>query len=173
MKQTVINRLIPKKKTQYSSESRTKILMSWDLYTLIVNSVRGETFKKKRLRIALLLLAITRFGINEVLVIRIKDLYSLQDSQPWIEIKTRRLLIQKPEECLAIKERLADLEFLCREKESNDFIFTSTITSKCHVSRETLTRSINKHLNNVYQQHAFSQKLTSRSFKDWEGDNLT
>ena len=162
--------LISKKESQYLSESSTRILMTWALYTIIVQSVQGETFKKKRLRIALLLLAITRFGINEILVTRVRDLYSLQDSEPWIEIKTRRLVIQKSEEWSAIKDRSADFDFFCKEKESSDYIFTSTITAKSHVSRETLTRSINKHLNTVRQNFALSQKLTSRSFKNWEED---
>ena len=99
------------------SESSTKILMTWALYTTIINSVRGETFKKKRLRIALLLLAITRFGINEILATRVEDLYSLQDNEPWIEIRTRRLMIQKTEERLAIKDRSTDFDFLYQEKE--------------------------------------------------------
>ena len=143
------------------------MLPLWIIYQNSIDCLQGDSFRVKRLRIALSLLAITKASIGKILLIRVKDLGILKN-EPWIEINNQRLLIQDSKAWLVIKHRWTDFNDICQGKSNGDYVFTKNMRNKNHLSRETFTRIVNKHLRSVEQAFGFEQKLTSRIFQNRE-----
>lgn len=148
----------------------TQNLMTWKIYQIAIENLPGKSFKNRRLRLAILLLAITGARISEILSVRVRDLCFLEQKH-CININNQTLLIQNSKAKIAIQVQSLDLQYMCSNKSINDYIFTKDINSKTHLSRETFTKIVNNYLRSIGHSMSCDEKLTSGSFRNWQQDS--
>lgn len=141
--------------------------MNWKIYNTLINNSRDVKFRPVRLRLALLLLALTKAKVSELLLIKVRDLKSLQNNFV-VEVKSQTLLIGRDSSTRkAIDDRIEDFNYVYRIKHLDDYIFTKDIDSDIPICRETLTRIVNSELKSTGQELNPPRRLTSRSFQNW------
>lgn len=131
----------------------------------------GSSYTSVRLRVAFCLLAITGAIINELLSFKVIQLKTLL-KEYWIEIDCSKRgstnhnykTFLTPEGKKIIKERDKDFEFIFLMKTPDSYIFTSKTNSTKPLSRETLTRDINRVMRSVSQTIVNKQNIISHSF---------
>jgi hypothetical protein len=125
-------------------------------------------FRSVRLRIGILLLALTSAKISEILMLRVGCLRVLE-KEFLIEIGHQNIFIRnsKAREMISLREK--DFKYFYSIKNDKDLIFTSdfNLTSQTSISRETFTRSTNKALNFVGKSLTPAITLTSNSLIKW------
>lgn len=143
--------------------------MNWQIYHLIMNYYSGNDYRTLRLRIAILLLAVTRARIGDILVLKAKCLSTLQE-EFLIEIGGQTLFIQNQKIRQVIRERKNDIKYIYTIKSKNDFIFTTdlNLNAKTTIRRESLTRSVNKALRFIGKNLNPPRNLSSKSFQKWD-----
>ena len=130
-----------------------------------------KDFRSVRLRIGILLLAITHEKISNILILPVKSLRVLEE-EFFINIGHQNLFVQNSKARAIISDRKKDFQYFYSIKNDEDLIFTSdfNLTSKTSISRETFTRSTNKALNLVGKSLTPAIKLTSNSLVKWDVD---
>ena len=130
-----------------------------------------KDFRSVRLRIGILLLALTNAKISEILMLKVGCLRVLE-KEFFINIGHQNLFIRNSKARAIISTREKDFKYFYSIKDDKDLIFTSdfNLTSKTSISRETFTRSTNKALSLVGKSLTPAIKLTSNSLVKWDVD---
>jgi len=144
--------------------------MTRHLYNLLIQSTISPGYTSVRLRVAFCVLAVTGTQINQLLTLRVIQLKTLL-KEYWIGIDRSKRgpanykAFLTPEGKKVVQEREKDFEFLFRMKTTNSYIFTSETNNTKPLSRETLTRDINKVMRSVSENLVNKPNITSHSFR--------
>ena len=155
-----VNKLKPYK-TFFTEKVRHKEKFSLEIYELVIFETSlctwTHSFRGCRLRIALMLLALTGLKITQLLSLKVDQVTPLFETSYYQDFFT-------PEGINVIQNRKDDFSILTHFKESDEYIFTAE-NSKKHLKREVLVRIINELLKNVCQKYNKKLTLTSNKFK--------
>ena len=141
-----------------------------EIYRLLIGSVESPTYTAVRLRIAFCLLTITGIRINELLPLKVNQLQTLLESH-WIAIDrskrgpSNHKAFLNGEGKKLVKERKKDFEFLFLLKDKESYIFTTESNHYKMLSREALTKDVNKIMRSVSATLPDQPNLTSHSFR--------
>lgn len=153
-----------------------------EIYQLLIQAVKGSTYTSVRLRIIFCLLTVMGIRINELLPLKVFHLQTLR-KYSLIEIKDPKQEHYNHKAFLTdegkklIDERQKDFELLFRNKNPDSYVFTSESNHYQMLTRETITRNINKILRSVSKNLPDQLNITSHSFrigyisKLWEDTN--
>jgi len=144
--------------------------MTPQIYKELIKEAEGPTYLNVRLRLALCLLAVTGVRINELLNIKVSDLTTLiQES--WIAIdrskrgpSNHKAFLTKEGKKI-IQDRKKDFQLIFLMKESDCYVFTSESNHDQMLTRETITRDVNKIMRSVSKQLPGQPNVTSHSFR--------
>lgn len=144
--------------------------MTLEAYKKLLKAAGGPAYTDVRLRVAICLLLITGIRINELLPLKVYQLQTLLESH-WIAINrskrgpsSHKAFLTR-EGRILVEQRKKDFQFLFLMKNPDSFIFTSELNHYKMLSRETLTKSINKKMRCVSQSLPDQPILTSHSFR--------
>lgn len=163
-----INRLSFPKLSQNTRAKRDP--MSIKIYRALLKAAKGSTYSKIRLRIAFCILFITGINLKVLLSLRVHQLTTLRE-KGWIAIDKDGIESNDSKAYLTkigrryLKEREKDFTSLFLTKTSDDFIFTSQRKPYKRLTRETLTREINKVMSRVSHELPEKTNITSYSFR--------
>lgn len=144
--------------------------MTRDIYNLLVQHAMGPGYTSVRLRVAFCLLAVTGARINELLPLKVSQFKTLL-KEHWIGIDrskggpTNHKAFLTREGKKVVQEREKDFEFLFLMKTTNSYIFTSETNNTNPLSREALTREVNKVMRSVSVNLVNKPNITSHSFR--------
>ena len=140
--------------------------MTRDIYTELIRAA----YLNVRLRFSLCLLAITGIRINELLPLKANQLETLL-KENWIAIdrskrgpSNHKAFLTKEGKKI-IQDRKKDFELIFLMKESDSYVFTSESNHDQMLSRETITREVNKVMRSVSNQLPDKPNITSHSFR--------
>ena len=152
--------------------------MNWDTYEHISEEILKvpniRQFRVVQIRVAILLLALARVRVSELLMLRVRDLIMLQKDS-FIEINQRGFrfgysaLTENQKE--VIEKCTTDINYINKIKDLDDYIFTNNIDDKKPMRRETLTRILNKTLSIIAKKISPGLRLTTSSFLTWGTKN--
>ena len=140
------------------------------IYKRLIQAAEGPAYTSVRLRVAICLLVITGIRINELLPLKVYQLETLLESH-WIAIDRSKRgpashkAFLTPEGRRLVEDRNKDFQFLLLMKNPDSFIFTSELNHYKTLSRETLTRDVNKIMRIVSQSLPDQPILSSHSFR--------
>jgi len=140
------------------------------IYQRLIEEAEGPSYTRVRLRIAICLLAVTGVRINELLGLKVNQLETLLKLH-WIGIDrskrgpTSHKAFLTREGKKLVEERKKDFEFLFLMKKPESYIFTSELNHYQMLSRETITRDVNKIMRQVSEQLPDKPNITSHSFR--------
>jgi site-specific recombinase XerD len=123
-----------------------------------------------RLRIAFCLLTVTGIRINELLPLKVHQLQTLLESY-WIGIDRSKRGPPNHKAFLTregrklVEERKKHFEFLFLMKNGYSYIFTSESKHDQMLSRETITKDVNKVMRSVSKSLPDQSNITSHSFR--------
>lgn len=148
--------------------------MSWEMYEHISEEILKipniGRFRGIQTRIAIMLLALARVRVSELLMLKVSDLIMLQKDS-FIEINQRGFRfgysVRTENQREVIQKCSADISYLNKVKDLEDYIFTSNIDDKKPMRRETLTRILNKTLSIIARKISPKLRLTTSSFLTW------
>jgi integrase len=141
-----------------------------EIYRLLIQAAESPSYTWVRLRIAFCLLTVTGIRINELLPLKVGQLETLLKSY-WIGIDRSKRgpanhkAFLTPEGKKLVKERRKDFEFLFLMKNPDSYIFTTESNHYKMLSRETITKDVNKVLRSVSKNLPDQPNLTSHSFR--------
>ena len=152
--------------------------MNWNTYKHISEEILKvpniRRFRVVQIRVAILLLALARVRVSELLMLRVRDLIMLQKDS-FIEINQRGFrfgysaLTENQKE--VIEKCTTDINYINKIKDLDDYIFTNNIDDKKPMRRETLTRILNKTLSIIAKKISPGLRLTTSSFLTWGTKN--
>ena len=157
--------------------------MSIEIYKALLKAAKGSKYAKIRLRVAFCILFLTGIKLKVLLSLRVYQLTTLRE-EGWIAVDEYSIESTDSKGYLTksgriyLKEREEDFKSLFSNKTSNDFIFTSERKPDIRLSRETLTREINKVMSRVSRELIENPKITTYSFRAgaitefWENPNI-
>ena len=144
--------------------------MTAEIYKELIKEAEGPTYLHVRLRLALCLLAVTGVPINELLPLKANQLETLLEEN-WIAIdrskrgpSNHKAFLTKEGKKI-LQDRKKDFELIFLMKESDSYVFTSESTHDQMLSRETITRDVNKIMRSVSKQLPGQPNVTSHSFR--------
>ena len=141
-----------------------------EIYKLLIQASGSPAYTSVRLRIALCLLTVTGIRINELLPLKVGQLQTLLEAH-WIEIDRSKREPANHKAFLTregkkvVEERKKDFEFLFLMKKPDSYIFTSEFNHYQMLSRETITRDVNKVTRSVSKALPNQPNITSHSFR--------
>lgn len=141
-----------------------------ELYNLLIQAVGSPTYTSVRLRIAFCLLTVTGIRINELLPLKVGQLQTLLESH-WIGIDRSKRGPANHKAFLTregkkvVEERRKDFNFLFLMKTMDSYVFTSELNHKKMLSRETITRDVNRIMRSVSKSLPNQPNITSHSFR--------
>ena len=142
--------------------------MTAEICKELIKEAEGPTYLHVRLRLALCLLSITGVRINELLPLKVYQLETLINSN-WIAIDrskrgpaNHKAFLTREGKKL-VEERRKDFEFLFLMKNPDSYIFTSESNHDQILSRETITRDVNRVMRSVSNQFSEKPNITSHS----------
>ena len=141
-----------------------------ELYNLLIQAVGSPTYTSVRLRIAFCLLTVTGIRINELLPLKVGQLQTLLDSH-WIGVDRSKRGPANHKAFLTregkkvVEERRKDFNFLFLMKTMDSYVFTSELNHKKMLSRETITRDVNRIMGSVSKILPNQPNITSHSFR--------
>ena len=144
--------------------------MTSKIYQLLIQAAAGPSYSSVRLRIAFCVLIVTGIQINELLTLKVNQLQALINYS-WIEIDRSKHAITNYKVFLTkegekvVEEREKDFQILFLMKDSNSYVFTSYSNHYNMLSRETLTREVNKIMRYVSNSLPNKPNITSYSFR--------
>lgn len=140
------------------------------IYQRLIEEAEGPSYTRVRLRIAICLLAVTGVRINELLGLKVNQLETLLKLH-WIGIDrskrgpaSHKAFLTREGKKL-VEERKKDFEFLFIMKKPESYIFTSELNHYQMLSRETITRDVNKVMHSVSKSLPDQPNITSHSFR--------
>ena len=119
------------------------------IYRLLIQAAESPTYTSVRLRIAFCLLTVTGIRINELLPLKVGPFQTLLESH-WIGIDSSKRGPANHKAFLTregrklVDEREKDFEFLFLMKNLDSSIFTFESSHHQRLSRETITRDVNR-----------------------------
>ena len=125
-----------------------------DIYRLLIQATKNPRYTSVRLRIAFCLLIITGIRINALLLLKVYQLQTLLESH-WIGIDRSKREPANHKAFLTregkklVEKRKKDFEFIFLMKDEDSYIFTSESNYDKRLSRETITKDVNKVLRSV------------------------
>ena len=141
-----------------------------EIYRLLIQAAESPNYTSVRLRIAFCLLTVTGIRINELLPLKVGQLQTLLESH-WIGIDrsnrgpaNHKAFLTREGKKL-VEERKKDFDFLFLMKNSNSYIFTSESNHAKMLSRETITRDVNRVMRSVSRNLPDQPNITSHSFR--------
>ena len=141
-----------------------------EIYRLLIQAAESPSYTSVRLRIAFCLLTVTGIRINELLPLKVGQLQTLLESH-WIGIDrskrgpaNHKAFLTREGKKL-VEERRKDFDFLFLMKNPNSYIFTSASNHAQMLSRETITRNVNKVMRSVSNKLPDKPNVTSHSFR--------
>ena len=144
--------------------------MTSEIYKELIKDAEGPTYLNVRLRLALCILAVTGIRINELLPLKVEQLKTLVQ-EFWIGIdrskrgpSNHKAFLTKEGKKI-IKDRKKDFELIFLMKESDSYVFTSDANHYVKLSRETITKDVNKVMRSVSNQLPDKPNITSHSFR--------
>ena len=144
--------------------------MTAEIYKELIKEAEKSTYLHVRLRLALCLLAVTGVRINELLPLKANQLETLLEEN-WIAIdrskrgpSNHKAFLTKEGKKI-LQDRKKDFELIFLMKESDSYVFTSESTHDQMLSRETITRDVNKIMRSVSKQLPGQPNVTSHSFR--------
>ena len=141
-----------------------------EIYRLLIQATESPSYTSIRLRIAFCLLTVTGIRINELLPLKVYQLQTLLKSG-WIEIDrskrgpTNHKAFLTREGKNLVEKRKKDFEFLFLMKNEDSYIFTSESNHNKMLSRETITKDVNKVMRSVSKSLPDQPNITSHSFR--------
>jgi integrase len=141
-----------------------------EIYCLLIQAAESPGYTSVRLRIAFCLLTVTGIRINELLPLKMGQLQTLLEAY-WIRIDrskrgpTNHKAFLTREGRKLVEERRKDFNFLFLMKTMNSYIFTSELNHTQMLSRETITRDVNKVMRSVSKSLPNQPNITSHSFR--------
>ena len=141
-----------------------------EIYRLLVQATESPSYTSIRLRIAFCLLTVTGIRINELLPLKVYQLQTLLKSG-WIKIDrskrgpaNHKAFLTREGKNL-VEKRKKDFEFLFLMKNEDSYIFTSESNHDKILSRETITKDVNKVMRSVSKSLPDQPNITSHSFR--------
>ena len=141
-----------------------------EIYRLLIQAAESPSYTSVRLRIAFCLLTVTGIRINELLPLKVDQLQTLLESH-WIGIDrskrgpaNHKAFLTREGKKL-VDERKKDFEFLFLMKNPDSYIFTSESNHDQMLSRETITRDVNRVMRSVSKSLPDQPNITSHSFR--------
>lgn len=141
-----------------------------EIYQLLIQAAESPSYTSVRLRIAFCLLTVTGIRINELLSLKVGQLQTLLESH-WIGIDRSKLGPANHKAFLTregrklVEERKKDFEFIFLMKNQGSYVFTSESNHHQMLSRETITRDINRVMRFVSKRLPDQLTITSHSFR--------
>ena len=141
-----------------------------EIYDLLIQASRSPAYTSVRLRIAFCLLTVTGIRINELLPLKVGQLQTLLEEH-WIGIDRSKRGPANHKAFLTregkkvVEERRKDFEFLFLMKTMDSYIFTSELNFTKMLSRETITRDVNRIMGSVSKSLPNQPNITSHSFR--------
>jgi integrase len=140
------------------------------IYRLLIQAAGSPSYTSVRLRIAFCLLTVTGIRINELLPLKVGQLQTLLEAH-WIGIDrskrgpaNHKAFLTREGKKL-VEERKKDFNFLFLMKNLDSYIFTSELNHAQMLSRETITRDVNRVMRSVSKSLPDQPKITSHSFR--------
>jgi site-specific recombinase XerD len=130
----------------------------------------SPSYRSVRLRIAFCLLTITGIQINELLPLKVGQLQTLLESY-WIGVdRSKRGPVNHKafltrEGRKLVDNRKKDFEFISLMKTHDSYIFTSESNHNQMLSRETITRDVNRVMHALSKSLPDQPRITSHSFR--------
>ena len=144
--------------------------MTAEIYKELIKEAEGPTYLHVRLRLALCILTVTGIRINELLNIRVSQLETLIQEY-WIAIdrskrgpSNHKAFLNKEGKKI-IQDRKKDFQFMLLIKEPNAYVFTSEANHYQKLSREVITKGVNKIMQLVSEHLPGQPNITSHSFR--------
>jgi site-specific recombinase XerD len=141
-----------------------------EIYQLLIQATESPSYTSVRLRIAFCLLTVTGIRVNELLPLKVYQLQTLLKSD-WIGIDrskrgpaNHKAFLTREGKKL-VEKRKKDFEFLFLMKSEDSYIFTSESNHDKMLSRETITKYINKVMRSVSKSLPNQPNITSHSFR--------
>ena len=141
-----------------------------EIYRLLIQAAESPSYTSVRLRIAFCLLTVTGIRINELLPLKVVQLQTLLESH-WIGIDrskrgpaNHKAFLTREGKKL-VEERKKDFEFLFLMKNPDSYVFTSESNHDQMLSRETITRDVNRVMRSVSENLPDQPNITSHSFR--------
>lgn len=141
-----------------------------EIYRLLIQASESPSYTSVRLRIAFCLLTVTGIRINELLPLKVGQLQTLLESH-WIGIDrskrgpaNHKAFLTREGKKL-VKERKKDFEFLFLLKNMDSYVFTTESNHDRMLSRETITRDVNRVMRSVSENLPDQPNITSHSFR--------
>jgi site-specific recombinase XerD len=141
-----------------------------EIYRLLIQAAESPSYTSVRLRIAFCLLTVTGIRINELLPLKVHQLQTLLESY-WIGINrsnrgpaNHKAFLTREGRKL-VDERKKDFELLFLMKNPDSYIFTSESNHYQMLSRETITRDVNRVMRSVSENLSDQPNITSHSFR--------
>lgn len=144
--------------------------MTREIYDLLIKASVGPAYTSVRLRIAFCLLTVTGIRINELLPLKVGQLLTLLEKH-WVEIDRSKPGPANHKAFLTgegkslVEQRRKDFNYLFLMKTMDSYIFTSELNPNQMLSRETITRDINKVMRSVSKSLPNQPNITSHSFR--------
>ena len=144
--------------------------MTREIYAELIKAAEGPTYLNVRLRLALCLLAVTGIRINELLPLKVNQLETLF-KENWFAINRSKRGLSNHKAFLSkegkkiIQDRKKDFELIFLMKQSNSYVFTSESTPDQILSRETITKDVNRIMRSISNQLSDKPNITSYSFR--------
>jgi site-specific recombinase XerD len=144
--------------------------MTCEIYTELMKATEGPTYINIRLRLALCILTITGIRINELLPLKVYELQTLIQEN-WIAIDRSKRGPSNHKAFLAkegkkvIQDRRKDFELIFLMKEPDSYIFTTEVNHYQKLSREAITKDVNKVMHQVSKELPGHPNITSYSFR--------
>ena len=141
-----------------------------EIYDLLIQASGSPAYTSVRLRIAFCLLTVTGIRINELLPLKVGQLQTLLEAH-WIGIDRSKRGLANHKAFLTregrkvVEERRKDFNFLFLMKTMDSYIFTSELNHTKMLSRETITRDVNKIMRSVSKILPNQPNITSHSFR--------
>ena len=144
--------------------------MTAEIYQELILAAEGPGYIKLRLRVALCILAVTGIRINELLPLKVQQLQTLTQ-EFWIAIDRSKggpinhkaFLTKEGKKILQDRKKDFDLLFLIKELDS--YVFTSETDHSQMLTRETITRDVNRLMRRVSKELPGQPNFTSHSFR--------
>lgn len=144
--------------------------MTAEIYKELIKAAEGPTYINLRTRIALCILAITGVRINELLLLKVRQLKTLFEEN-WIAIdrskrgpSNHKAFLTKDGKKI-MHDRQKDFQLIFLIKEPDSYLFTAESDHYKPLDRVVITRDVNKVMREVSNQLPGKLNITSHSFR--------
>ena len=141
-----------------------------EIYDLLIQASVNPAYTSVRLRVALCLLTVTGIRINQLLPLKVGQLQTLLKTH-WIGIDRSKREPANHKAFLTregkkvVEERRKDFNFLFLMKSMDSYIFISELNHAKMLSRETITKDVNKIMRSVSKSLPNQPNITRHSFR--------